>query len=427
MVKPVITSDKKDWRFYINSPKNIFYTILITGTIVSLVLCILTQGQTLENMLYRDREDYFMDYFNSIRYSAFGPYANFDVIYPAFMMIIYYYIGVVLKSFGVVFEDSSEGAFGLRDSIPGIASYFLITFVFLIILYLIIRKNLDMDRKEKIVFFLLILFSYPMLFTIDRGNSILWTYVFILLFLALYDSKKKNERYLSYVFLGIAVATKMYPAIFGLLVLNKSIENKKMKDLLICVFIVATLLFVPFIFTDGSFIGIIQDATEYSGYIWSIGHVNITGIVETTAYLIGIGSYPPLQTISSVISIMLMAIIIFIVIFDREARLWETITLLTGTLVLCAGVGAEYLLLYIAISAWYFVKEDVQDSRRDRIIAILMAVILVLLPGPWPFFSLGIPYFKAICLLMLILIIMIPGLKRAINNISKKFSVRILN
>ena len=62
--------------------KFILYAITLLG-LLSLIIVLLISGKSaLDNILFSDRADYFMDYFNSIFYGLNGPYVNYNVIYP---------------------------------------------------------------------------------------------------------------------------------------------------------------------------------------------------------------------------------------------------------------------------------------------------------------------------------------------------------
>lgn len=94
----------------------------------------------------------------------------------------------------------------------------------------------------------------------------MFSVIFIALFLMFYNSENKKMRYLAYIFLGIATAIKIYQGLFGLLVLRRDLEQRDLKDTLICVAICALIFFLPFLLTDGTFIDVFQNATGFNGY-----------------------------------------------------------------------------------------------------------------------------------------------------------------
>ena len=87
-----------------------------------------------------------------------------------------------------------------------------------------------------------------MIYLIERGNIIVLVLPLLLYFVNEYDSDVKYKRHLAYICLAISVAIKIYPVFFGLLLLKK---KKNFKKILLCIFYGAVFFFVPFIFVGG--------------------------------------------------------------------------------------------------------------------------------------------------------------------------------
>ena len=100
-----------------------FYSIAFTGLILLAVASVVTKGAAFNSIMFANRADYFMDYFNSIYYSLNGPYQNFDVIYPALVTLAYGAIGIVLDWLSGPFSNGFE----IRDSPYGILSYAIVS------------------------------------------------------------------------------------------------------------------------------------------------------------------------------------------------------------------------------------------------------------------------------------------------------------
>lgn len=357
----------------------IFYTILTVGIILSAILFVITWGRSLDEMLMPDRNDYFMDYFNSIYYSLNDPYFEYRVIYPALATAIYGAIGIILE----VIYGSFATSFDIRGSALGMASYLLITCVALFMLYSYLSKSRSVSRKETILFFILILTSFPMLWSIDRGNSLLMAVILSSLFLAGYNSESKKIRYLSYISLGIATGIKIFPFLFGALLLRKFIKSKKvedLKELIICIFIGAIIFLVPFIFFEGSLIQIIGNAFGFKGAVSPLGAGDISSLIQTTAYLLGYEGYLTLATAGTIVSLVFMLLTVLYVLFYNNAKKWELICVLAAAQVLCAGISYPYVLLYMLIPAWYFINSNPTMLNRNLIFAVLLAGILISLP-----------------------------------------------
>jgi hypothetical protein len=373
-----------------NRVVGVFYSIMVAGILLSIAAFFITKGNSLGDMLFYDRHDYFMDYFNSIYYSLHDPYFEYDVIYPALTTAGYYAIGAVLEVVQVPFTD----AITIRESPLGMLSYLLITAVALFVLYKALNKNKEESRKETAIFFILSLLSFPMLFSIDRGNSVLIAVIFSLLFLVGYNSDNKKIRYLSYVFLGIAAGIKIFPFLFGLLVVRRSIESRKsedLKELMICALIGAAVFLSPFALFEGSFMAILDNAFGYSRGLYPVGLGDISSLIQTTAIIIGYENYSTLAGAGTAVSLIFMLSVAIYVLFYKNAEKWELICLLSAAQILFSGVAYPYVLLYMLIPAWYFISSRPVMNLKNAVYAMLLAAVLMPFPGfiGWEHMSYG--------------------------------------
>lgn len=388
-----------------------FYLLMILGVIASSIAFLLTDGRSLGSVLFWDRIDYFMDYFNSIYYSRSGPYLNFNVIYPGLITVLYSIIGVLLESTGVSFDSRWE----IRASFAGIASYAIFTVVLLALLLCVLLRTKQNLKKETLLFFILILASYPMVYCLDRGNSMLISVIFSLLFFIFFNSEKKEHKYLSFLFLSIAIATKIYPAFFGILVLRDAIRNKNYKDLIPCIIICAVVFIVPFFFTDGTVLDVFRNATKYSEAVSMVGHVSLAGILETTAHGFGMRNFS-IGAFSLWISLILMAVGAFVVLADKRAAYWETVSLLVCVQILSVGVAPPYVLLYMIIPAWYFLNDNSSEKNKTYLISLLLAATLVMVPGFLGLNAEHVSYMKAIAVLILTAVLLYNASKRMVAS-----------
>ena len=371
----------------------VFYSVMVIGIMLSAVAFLITKGSSLDDMLDGDRTAYFMDYFNSIYYSLHDPYFEYDVIYPALTTAGYYAIGAVLEAIHGPFVGSFPFVV-IRESASGMLSYLLITAVALFVLYKALNKNKEESRKETAIFFILSLLSFPMLFSIDRGNSVLIAVIFSLLFFVGYNSDNKKIRYLSYVFLGIAAGIKIFPFLFGLLVVRRSIESRKsedLKELMICALIGAAVFLSPFALFEGSFMAILDNAFGYSRGLYPVGLGDISSLIQTTAIIIGYENYSTLAGAGTAVSLIFMLSVAIYVLFYKNAEKWELICLLSAAQILFSGVAYPYVLLYMLIPAWYFISSRPVMNLKNAIYAILLAAVLMPFPGfiGWEHMSYG--------------------------------------
>lgn len=89
--------------------------------------------------------------------------------------------------------------------------------------------------------------SFPVLLSLERGNSIIASLVFMMLFLCFFESDNKVLREAAYISLAIAAAIKLTPAILGVIL----IIQKRWKDALRTIVYGFVFFFLPFLFLKG--------------------------------------------------------------------------------------------------------------------------------------------------------------------------------
>ena len=216
-------------------------------------------------------------------------------------------------------------------------------------------------------------------------------------------------------FLGIAIATKIYPAFFGILVLREALRNKEYKELSLCILICAIIFIAPFYFTDGTVLDLFRNATGYSEAIQMIGHVSLAGILETTAYGFGLRNVS-IGAFGLWISLILMSVGTVVVLADKRAQCWQTVSLLVCIQILSVGVAPPYVLLYMIIPAWYFLNDSSSEENKTFFVSLLLAATLVMVPG---FFGLNaelVSYAKAIAVLILTVVLLLNASKRIASS-----------
>lgn len=114
-----------------------------------------------------------------------------------------------------------EDGFYLRTQMIAQLGYILFTVSCLLAIWECIQFMVQGGKLQKCFFAAALLFCGPMTFLLERGNILLLSLLFLLFFMALYDSEDKRLRYASYFCLSLAAAIKIYPAVFGLMVIKK--------------------------------------------------------------------------------------------------------------------------------------------------------------------------------------------------------------
>lgn len=188
--------------------------------------------------------DRFMDFFNVNQMVSWNdPYKGFNSSYPPLVLWI-------AKLFSFVSDYRSYDPHTIAASHSGQASYlvFVASFTTLIavFIYSSLKKcqNSFKTKVGMIITILLLIFTAPYIYMLDRGNYLLVALAFFLGFVCFYE----DHEWLAVLFLALAACVKIYPLFFALLY----ILDRKWKPLISFLLIGAGISIVAIsLFKDG--------------------------------------------------------------------------------------------------------------------------------------------------------------------------------
>lgn len=168
--------------------------------------------------------DFLADFMNVVGYSAkLDPYHNWyytapnEKAYPPLVYLVFYLFS------GLVdidqYYEANNFVIMYKDPLM-IYMYMLIHIGIFVLIFESIRRVFTTKRFYAVGIAYLVLFSHPMLYSLERGNTVIVTMLCASVFLFNYDSKSKVWREISILFLALAAAFKMTPAVLGLLLLT---------------------------------------------------------------------------------------------------------------------------------------------------------------------------------------------------------------
>jgi len=353
----------------------LFITILIVFFTLFAAATLITGGNTFYNILNSPGAHIFLDHFDSILYSSDQPYEKYGVIYPPLATVFY----AVLGHFVIPFVDVPAGtdltAELIRNSQAGILSFVVITLIAFYALYVLYSRFMkDADVRKELLFLFAVLLAYPFIYAIERGNSIILVLVFCLIFLMEYRSENRLIRYASYIALGVTAGFKLYTAILGLLILR----DRRYREMGICVLIVAALVFIPFIFTDGSPMVLFDTIFGYAPT--SVGTTNFSQMVHNI-FGTGLGfSDTAVSAIGYAVIGAFTLLSFLVILFDKEMKFWKIVALISCNLILGPSVGVPYQVVYMLLPILYFLASEKNMTRENAFYTICFAMTLVLIP-----------------------------------------------
>lgn len=359
-------------RHYSNNPiKFVFYFSSISSIFAFLISGLITRGYSFYNLFIPDRTNFFMDFFNVLHSLYRGPYTN-DFIYPPLPFLFY---KILLRL--IPYEFVERGPFTLRDIQAGQLVFLFYSMVTLLVLFALLMEIKKGIRFEKYIFMFITLFSAPFLFQFERANIILVSFLFLMFFVFFNNSKNKIIRELSLWSLAIATGIKIYPAIFGLLLL----KQKRFNDALRTLFYGLMLFTLPFFFLGGlnNFNLFIENLISTSEYAlnWGVGFsVNIQNMTRIVFSLFGDNSNNPVL-FAKLISILVLITGIYAAF---KSSGWKAVSILTLLMILVPSISFEYVLIFMLIPLIMFLDKEKKLTKVN--LFYLLCFIMIFIPLP---------------------------------------------
>lgn len=310
---------------------------------------VLSNGVTVSNLLF-NKDDVFMDFFNSVVDCSGDAYGESGVIYPPLVVLFY-------KFCSMFFNIDSMKASEVRETSLGMIIFVCFTIVSYILFAKLIYKYKNGSFANKSLFAFFTLFSFPMIYLIERGNIIVLVLPLLLYFVNEYDSDVKYKRHLAYICLAISVAIKIYPVFFGLLLLKK---KKNYKNILLCIFYGAVFFFVPFIFVGGfSQLGVLIHNILYTSSMFGSKGFGFKVSISNTFSLFGhvFNHVRLFETAGTVFLIITVLAGLFLILFNKWNEDWKIYAVISLIIILVPGFSYIYSVAYMIIPLLFFLNK----------------------------------------------------------------------
>jgi len=346
--------------------------LVMVGFFLAILFCYyegIYQGQPYPyNTFLFKPADRYMDFYTNLAANAkLNPYFGENFLqYP--------FLGIICWVFSLI---------------PRPYTYFLYLFIVISLsIYFIYQLLWQMPWYKKTLFiFILFFLSYPVLFSIDRGNFEFL--LFAALMASLYFYVRKNYL-ISAICLALAIAMKIYPALFLLLF----IADKKYREAIISVVIAVLLTLVSLLFFQGGLIAnflYLFSMSNINTNKYIVNYINLTaknsvqrGVTLLTLIKISIIELrlnpspfvvENFSTIYSVLSaIIAIPLAIYTIFFEKE--MWKKVALIIFAMLLLPSVSADYRLLLVYLPVVLFLNAE-GEGKLDPIYTILFALLLI--------------------------------------------------
>lgn len=354
----------------VNNTSKLFYIISFVSLVVCIIMGVLSNGVTVSNLLF-NKDDVFMDFFNSVVDCSGDAYGESGVIYPPLVVLFY-------KFCSLFFNVDSMKASEIRETSLGMIIFVCFTIVSYILFAKLIYKYKNGSFADKSLFAFFTLFSFPMIYLIERGNIIVLVLPLLLYYVNEYDSDVKYKRHFAYICLAISVAIKIYPVFFGLLLLKK---KKNYKNILLCIFYGAVFFFVPFIFVGGfSQLGVLIHNILYTSSMFGSKGFGFKVSISNTFSLFGhvFNHVRLFETAGNVFLIITVLAGLFLILFNKWNEDWKIYAVISLIIILVPGFSYIYSVAYMIIPLLFFLNKK-ETKWIDYIYSLLFIAQFIFL------------------------------------------------
>lgn len=288
-----------------------------------------------------DTNDWQMDFFNTIYYiQGRTPYTWGNLAAHNYLPLAY----MMLYPFTLLLGDDFASIYEMRyTQIGGFISSVYIVLSFGMLFYFLYKKCDGRLAKAGI---LAVLFGSGItIYCIDRGNQVTIAAGFLFAFLMTYRSENKLYRHIGYICLAVSAAMKLFPAIFGVLIL----QEKRWKEACAAILYGLAACFLPFLWLKG---GAIENmkfyliALQEHARIYAGGGI---GLLSKTVF----GQIPPAL---SVLPYMIAGLALLLC--GAHVREWKKLTLLTLCMLLTSGQQSKYNYVFLFYPFVLFLNDE---------------------------------------------------------------------
>lgn len=373
-------------RRFRKDPRNWFYLISALGILLYFPLSFRFGGELYVWLVQENAPEIrFIDYFSHferaadpthlfehVSWDGLGSYA---AVFPPLAYGMYY----VLYRLTFIRSGMTENMKG--EVIPGALPVFTIYLIFNAVLFFCAIQMNGQRRKGKdlLLFTLLILSAVFAGSGYMLGNSAMLVLALLMMALELIENPDMFRREAGLLLLAVCVGMKIYPAVFGLVLLKK----KRYRELLRFIFYSLVLLLAPFTF----FGGLVGFRAWIGNLTGSLQSMNFYGKPQ---YLKGV-FYTLIRALTGrgemgwSSALTYMVCLLWAWLAWRSKSRWRTQFFLTCIMVFFPSSAYRYTLAYFSIPLVSLLKEEPETALQNRWAKGLFALfgLLYTIPVWW--------------------------------------------
>lgn len=357
--------------------KKIFYWSLGIAMVMFLVSIPLTHFWSLRLYLWKEGSSFY-DFFTCLKGNI---YWNRDQLYSAgtiYPPLANLFYAVITRCMSV---ESLQRLQSLSDynkikSLQECSVAFILYANIQLLFYYIVCVNWKKGKPiEKNIFAIGMLFTVPFLYQFERANIIFLVMVFTMLFFAWKDSNNRILRELSYLSLAIAAGLKIYPAVFGIVLLRE----RRYKDALRLVIYGIGAFLIPFVFYGGpeALFLLLENLSRTSGEfsMTRIGcQLDYVTVLKNMFRFLGGNCIFAGRVFRGLVVILGICAVFCL----KET--WKSVLLLTCMVIGLPSISYVYTAVFILIPLVIYLDGE---NKKKSDLAYLLGMLLVIIPLPF--------------------------------------------
>ena len=354
-----------------NPALSFFVRAVLLSAIVYILVGLIFRKGDLTAIFFTGCGDFFMDFFNSVRDAAQGTavYTERHVIYPPLANLIFLVISFFTPAAYNNTDFSQRYTWTEYPAAIAVAVVWCVIClaVFVVIFTLALKK---LSAAKRILISLLMFFSVPILYLLERGNIIILTLFALAIYAFTYNSESKIKRELGLIALAFAFAIKLYPVVFGWFL----ISDKRIKEAIRCAIYGFALLILPSFFFGGfsCFHQIFLNIFSFS-----------SGTGNVLSVILGYIGVPPLgqkfMTILIYAWVFICGICFAVSPFIRKDQPYKTWALGLVTILCVPSLTSIYSWAFMLIPMIILFNKT-ERSKKDMTYCIMMTVPFIFMP-----------------------------------------------
>jgi len=356
--------------------KNVITLFFITASffmfLLFLILFYINPEGSQAYVFFKKTTDYMADFYNVAKYSSDGnPYFNeFRGSYPP----ISYVLMMILSKFAPYKE---LGAFEAGKTTMGLATSAYFMFSISSLFFLLLHSFMKGTRGVRFLLVSTFYVSGIFIFTYERGNLVILSALLSTFYLFNYRSENALIRELAFLSLAFSAALKIYPALFGILLLFE----RRIKEALRLILYGILIALLPFLFLDHHIQNLpklVENLSLASDYYLFMryprfGHYYFVSVWNSSRPLRNLISG---QTLHLVLTPLVHIIaIVGIILANWNETHWKKVAILTLAVILLPVNSGLYCGIYMfPVIIMYFNQAEM--NRKDWWYAILFLIFL---------------------------------------------------